>query len=71
MAQPPEMKSVFSSHINTVGYADGVLYVEYSTGKTAAYIDVPEDVAADVMSSPSIGSAVRDQSRGAYGFKYV
>lgn len=73
-----EMKSVFSSHVNAIGYDEQnkELHVEFNSGdpgkpnKTAIYYGVPPDVAASVTNAPSIGKAlhsfVRDQYRHVY-----
>lgn len=67
-----EMKSVYSSHIDSIGYDPDtkILYVEYSNGTSGAYGGVPEDVARDVVYAPSIGSAIHSLVRGRYQFSY-
>ena len=66
----PQMKSVFSSHISQVGYEDGQLHVIYKNGKSGYYEGVPEDVAANILNAPSIGSALHQSVRGQFDWKY-
>jgi hypothetical protein len=68
---PPEMKPVFSSHIESVGYEGDTLYVQWTSGKTSAYKGVPADTAITVMNSWSVGEAVRDMVKGTYEHEYV
>lgn len=68
-----EMRQVFSSHINRVGYDDaaGELLVEYKRGKTSVYEGVPPGVAASVLGAPSIGEAVHGLLKGSYKHRYL
>ncbi len=58
----PEMRDVYSSHVAKIGYEDGELHVVYNRGKSAGttviYSGVTPEVAAQVLSAPSIGSAL-------------
>jgi hypothetical protein len=47
------------------------LDVEYQTGKKAAYINVPPEVARNVVNAPSVGSALHQLVRGRFEFGYV
>jgi hypothetical protein len=66
-------RSVFSSHISTVGYDDasGNLTVAYQNGKTSVHAGVPPDVAAKVMGSASIGQALHKHIRGRFDHSYL
>jgi hypothetical protein len=72
-----EMRSVYSSHVDEIGYDPDTeeLHVKYDTGKTAVYEGVPMTVAAAVgavgQSPPSIGKALHAHVRGKYGHRYI
>jgi hypothetical protein len=68
----PEMRKVFSSHINSVGYDDetGELHVEFANGSHGHYADVPPEVAGQVLSAPSIGMELHRTVRGRHSFAY-
>ena len=73
----PEMRRVFSSHINEVGYDpdSSELHVTFqgsegNPGKTAVYVGVPPDVARMVVEAPSVGTALHQFVRGKYGHGY-
>jgi KTSC domain len=73
----PEMRPVFSSHIDAIGY-DGdtsELHVTYQGGRTAIYEGVPPDKAAAVGAiggtPPSIGEALHAHIRGKYKHRYA
>ena len=66
-----QMKSVFSSHINAIGYDSGNLQVEFKNGMVAVYQDVPEDVANNVLNAPSVGTALNALVKGKYAFGYA
>jgi hypothetical protein len=74
---PVEMRSVYSSHIDEIGYDHDTeeLHVKYSSGKTTVYDGVPLAVAAAVgavgQSPPSIGEALHAHVRGKYGHRYI
>lgn len=56
-----QMRSVFSSTVKDIGYDEGTaqFYVTWlKSGKTSVYDGVPADIAEQVNSAPSIGSAV-------------
>jgi len=67
------MKTVYSSHIAAVGYDEAAkrLDVEYQTGKRAAYMNVPPEVANNVLNAPSVGSALHSLVKGRFDFGYV
>lgn len=69
----PEMKPIYSSHIEAIGY-DGdtaELHVQFKGGKTAAYQDVPADIAQQVMGATSVGSALNLLIKNTYEFNYI
>ena len=72
-----EMKRVFSSHIDSVGYDPDTreLHVQYQgkkdkPGKTAVFMDVPQDVAKLVVDAPSVGTAVHQFLKDKYAHGY-
>lgn len=68
----PEMRRVFSSHVDRVGHDEetGELHVHFSNGSEGVYADVPPEVARSVLSAPSIGQELHRIVRGQYGFSY-
>jgi hypothetical protein len=68
-----EMRSVYSSFVDEIGYDPETeeLHVKYSSGRTAVYEGVPPTAAATVLSSASIGKALHAHVRGKYGHRYV
>ncbi len=70
----PEMRSVFSSHIDEIGYTPDVeeFHVVFSNGRRVVYDGVPSDVAARVLSSASIGEALHSEIKSqGYKHRYV
>lgn len=69
----PEMRSVYSSHIDSIGYdADlSELHVRWDGGSTSVYAGVPADLAREVLSAPSIGEALHLGVRGRFPHKTV
>lgn len=67
------MREVFSSHVNRIGYdaETGDLLVEWDSGKTSAYAGVSPQVADDVATNWSVGSALTEQVKGRYAHRYV
>ena len=64
-------QKVKSSNIATVGY-DSMkqeLEIEFVTGGIYKYLKVPEDVYINLMTAPSIGSAVHKLIKGKFEFK--
>ena len=62
------MVSVASSAIRGIGYdpAAQVLYVEFPSGSTWTYKDVPPDAHAALMGAESIGKHFAQHVRGQY-----
>ena len=70
---PPDMRSVYSSHVNTIGHdpETGELHVVWDTGKHSVYAGVPADLASDVMNSWSVGKALTEQVKSNYPHRYA
>lgn len=66
-------RPVFSSRAQSVGYDDQAqeMVVTWKNGKKTVYADVPEDVAADLANSPSVGSMINDQITGKYRHRNI
>ena len=70
----PEMREVYSSAVDSIGYEQETqtLRVRWSrTGRISVYEGVPADVANQTMNAPSIGSALRDNIQGVYLHRYI
>lgn len=68
---PASFKSVFSSHIDEIGYDDETreLTVRWDgDGGTTVYRGVPHEVAKEVWHAPSIGEALHRHIRGKFDF---
>lgn len=55
------MQAVNSSNVSSIGYDMNTeeLDIEFSSGKTYAYADVPYDTYQALLNAPSIGKFVR------------
>jgi len=60
---------VISSNIESIGYENGILEVEFRSGSVYQYHDVPKEVFDSILSSESIGKAVNSSVIKA-GFKH-
>jgi hypothetical protein len=69
----PQMKSIYSSHIDEIGYDAETrrLFVRFKTGRVGVYAGVSAVTAAEVMSAPSIGQALHSSVRGEHEFTYL
>jgi hypothetical protein len=70
---PVEMQSVYSSHVNKVGYDPDSkeLLVEWDTGKVSAYSGVPPDVADEAINAWSVGTFLNAEIKKHYPHRYV
>ncbi len=50
-----DRQSVSSTNIDSIGWEDGTLEVEFSSGRIYEYHGVPEHVYIDLMDSASVG----------------
>lgn len=66
-----EMRKVFSSHVDAVGYDPETkeLHVSYSKGQFAIYEDVSPETADEVMGSASIGQALHRLVKGKHEYR--
>jgi hypothetical protein len=66
-----EMREVYSSAVQEIGYEDGKLVVVWKrSGKTSTYTGVPPELAQQVMNAPSIGQALRESVQNQYAHGY-
>lgn len=67
---PANYKSVFSSHIDEIGYDDETreFVVRWSDGNTTIYRGVPIETAHQVWSAPSIGAALHRHMKQKFDF---
>lgn len=66
-------KPVYSSMVTNVGYDPETkeMTVTFTNGKTAAYSGVPEELALELSTAPSVGSMMNSQIKGQFPFRYV
>lgn len=69
---PPLLQSVYSSNVEKLGHdpETGELHVQWSSGKTSIYSNVPTQVAEDVRTSWSVGQAVNQMVKGKFQHRY-
>ena len=69
----PEMRSVFSSHVDALGYDEesAELHVRFKDGNSVVYHGVPPEVAGQVVTAPSIGEALHQAVRGRFRHRYT
>lgn len=66
-----QREAVSSSTVQSVGYQDGTLEIEFAGGSVYQYFDVPERVYEELMSAASIGSFFNEQVRGHFRYARV
>jgi KTSC domain len=68
----PVIKSVYSSHVNTIAYNKDSqeLHVVWDTGKKSIYSGVPEPLATRVMNDWSVGAALHSEIKGKFSHRY-
>ena len=66
-------KSVFSSHVETVGYDSdkNEMTVTWKNGRVSAYEGVDEQTALQVANAPSIGQALHNDIKPNYAHRYI
>ena len=75
----PEMKPVFSSLVQSVGYdpESQELSVRYKPSKKrpdgalCIYSGVPPDLGNSILNAHSVGSAINETIKGSYAFRYA
>ncbi|WP_299082971.1 KTSC domain-containing protein [uncultured Ruegeria sp.] len=68
-----EMHQVDSSNVAAIGYDDGseTLQVEFNSGATYQYFDVPEHIFDAMLESTSKGQFLHQNIKGAFRFSRV
>lgn len=68
-----EKTQVSSSNIAAVGYeADSqTLEVEFNNGSTYQYLEVPANVAQELIDAPSVGKYLNTNIKGLYTYQRV
>jgi hypothetical protein len=64
---------VFSSNVQSVGWdeATGDLIVTWNTGRVSAYSGVPEDLALQLSTAPSVGGMLNSDIKNQYPHRYL
>ncbi len=67
-----DFKSVFSSHVHSIGHdpENDELHVNYQNGARVVYSGVGPEKAKQIMGSSSIGSALHELVKGKHEHKY-
>lgn len=60
------MKTVESSNIHAIGWADGTLTVRFKNGTEYSYANVPAGVHANLMTAESVGRHFNEHIKGKY-----
>ncbi|GAA3797649.1 hypothetical protein GCM10022403_034400 [Streptomyces coacervatus] len=66
-----ERTTVRSSNVRSVGYADGILEVEFHSGGVYQYRHVPEHVYIGFINASSKGTYLDRRVKGVYGYSRV
>jgi hypothetical protein len=67
------MKDVYSSMAREVGYDPDTkdLIVAWKNGKRSAYSNVPEELAVQLSTAPSVGSMINDEIKPYFQHRYI
>jgi KTSC domain-containing protein len=66
-----QREPVSSSAVQSVGYHDGTLEIEFASGNVYQYFDVPERLSEELTDAASIGSFFNEQIRGYFRYARV
>lgn len=66
-----ERQKVISTNINSVGYSNKLLEVEFKNNRIYLYLNVPELIFLKLMQSNSKGSFLHEFIRGKYLYKRI
>jgi len=64
-------RSVNSSSVQSVGWSDGTLELEYVSGDVYQYYEVPQPTYAALLAAPSIGAYVNKHIKPLYDCREV
>ncbi len=65
------MIPVSSSDISSVGYENGILYIQFHSGGMYSYSGVPASVYQNLMSAPSKGRYFHANIKGIYAYQRI
>ena len=60
--------NVESSNINSIGYENGELVVEFKGGSSYKYLDVPQEMFINMINSESKGKFLAENLKNKYEF---
>ncbi|MFF4827970.1 KTSC domain-containing protein [Streptomyces sp. NPDC001312] len=66
-----ERTAVRSSNVRSVGYAGGILEVEFHSASVYQYRGVPEHIYTGLITAPSKGTYLDRMVKGVYGYSRV
>lgn len=66
-----QMISVDSSNLESVGYVNGTLHIQFHSGGLYEYTNVPASLYQGLMSAPSKGRYFHANIRGRYGDRRI
>ncbi len=66
-----DREKVDSSNLESVGYSEGVLEVEFKNGAIYRYFDVSSETFKELMNSDSLGKYFNSNIRNNYEFELV
>lgn len=66
-----ERQSVQSSNIESIGYDNGTLEIEFLTGHIYHYFDVPESEHENLMAATSHGEYLAKNIKGTYEYERI
>ena len=66
-----KMIPVYSSNINSVGYENNTLYIQFNNGSVYAYYNVPESVYRGLMNASSHGKYHAAYIKNSYSYKRI
>lgn len=66
-----QMTPVSSSHISSIGYENGTLYVSFIKGELYAYSGVPCHVYSELMAAESHGKYLARYIKGVYPYQRI
>lgn len=66
-----DMVSVHSAHIESIGYSDARLFVQFLSGGTYIYYGVPEYIHEGIMSALSKSDYFRREIKGVYEYAKI
>ncbi|MEZ8411437.1 KTSC domain-containing protein [Vibrio splendidus] len=65
------MFSVSSSNIDSIGYEDETLQIQFLNGSTYQYFDVPEHIYTGLIEADSAGKFLAENVKGTYRYSRV